>query len=373
MVNREIGSEFWNNFESNNLEKGSYKAVPKWMQLGKEQKLLLAGRTAIDFVLEDISKTKNVRSVYMPSYCCSSMLQPFIDRGIKIVFYNVVSDDEGLVYQINYNISTDIFFATSYFGYQCTTMDNVIKKFLNKDIIVIEDITHRLLSEKNYCSEADYLIASLRKWFPIPTGGLAVKLRGMFKEQELKEAPEEFLKKKTNAMIKKDQYMKDYDEGDKRYKILKDQYLRQFRESNEILQSEYKKYLLDDLSIKTLAQLNIDNIKNKRRENATYIYGNILESKVVRLLLPKINIKEDCPIFVPIKVHSDIRESLKKYLVRNGIYCPVHWPMPKDFTLTTIQEILYQRELSLVCDQRYDYRDMNVIVDLLGEFINDYD
>jgi hypothetical protein len=57
------------------------------------------------------------RAVYMPSYCCESMLQPFIDRDIKIHFYSVIPDDSGIKYLIDYKKDFDIFFATSYFGY----------------------------------------------------------------------------------------------------------------------------------------------------------------------------------------------------------------------------------------------------------------
>ena len=44
-------------------------------------------------------------------------------------------------------------------------MDSAIETFKGRDVIIIEDITHRLLNEQNYCIKADYLIASLRKWF----------------------------------------------------------------------------------------------------------------------------------------------------------------------------------------------------------------
>ena len=53
----------------------------------------------------------------------------------------------------------------NYFGYNDSSMDNYIKKFKERNIIVIEDITHRLLCNKNHSQNSDYLICSLRKLY----------------------------------------------------------------------------------------------------------------------------------------------------------------------------------------------------------------
>ena len=78
---REIGSEFWNielSQKENNME---------FLKIGKESQLFMSGRTSIDYVLDDMKDTKKI--VYMPDYCCISMLQPFIDRNYTIKYYKV--------------------------------------------------------------------------------------------------------------------------------------------------------------------------------------------------------------------------------------------------------------------------------------------
>ena len=47
-------------------------------------------------------------------------------------------------------------------------------------------------------------------------------------------------------------------------------------------------------------------------------------------------------------------------MIERKIYCPIHWPEVKG-TNAGIRE----NELSLVCDQRYDARDMNYMADLI--------
>ena len=54
----------------------------------------------------------------------------------------------------------------------------------NRGVIVIEDITHRLLSNEMRCKEADYCIASIRKWFAVPSGGVAIKQKGSFSKKQ---------------------------------------------------------------------------------------------------------------------------------------------------------------------------------------------
>lgn len=82
-------------------------------------------------------------------------------------------------------------------------MDADIEKFTSRNIVVIEDITHRLLCEQSHCKNADYLVGSLRKWFPIPSGGLAIKVNGHFRNSYLIPPPVELVRKKVRAMRKR--------------------------------------------------------------------------------------------------------------------------------------------------------------------------
>ena len=45
---------------------------------------------------------------------------------------------------------------------------------LRQGIIIVEDITHSLLSDC-WQSCADYMVGSLRKWCAIPDGGILIK------------------------------------------------------------------------------------------------------------------------------------------------------------------------------------------------------
>ena len=78
-------------------------------------------------------------------------------------------------------------------------MDDSIRAFKNRNVTVIEDITHRLLCSKPCCEDSDYLIASL-KVVSIPCGGLAVKTNGNFATGRLLDPPSGLVEKRITAM-----------------------------------------------------------------------------------------------------------------------------------------------------------------------------
>ena len=361
---REIGSEFW----LDNIPTESDIKLPNWLTFGEDQCFLLSGRRAIDYVLEDLSK--ETKRVYMPSYCCQSMLQPFLDRNIKIDFYEVMFDDEGVKYIIDYEKPCDVFFAISYFGFSDTVMDSIIEMFNIKGVIVIEDITHRLLCGISHCNKADYNIASLRKWFAIPSGGLAVKLKGSFSEK-LPSTPSAFLiDMKVKAMLQKSDYINKYEKDIIITDINKKDFLRMFSEFNKELQIYYKSMKIDLISKKLISIIDVELVKEKRRDNASYLYQELKNNYFVKPLLDEPNFTHDCPLFFPIKVNSTLRESLRKYLADNEIYCPIHWPKPNESHLNDITNVIFDEELSLICDQRYGIDDMKRIVRTIEEFWN---
>lgn len=76
----------------------------------------------------------------------------------------------------------------------------------------------------------------------------------------------------------------------------------------------------------------------------------------------------ECPLFVPIMVPGEKRDELRRYLIGKSIYLPVHWPKTNYHKLNSETEYIYDNELSIVCDQRYDEIDMERIIKAIREF-----
>ena len=59
---------------------------------------------------------------------------------------------------------------------------------------------------------------------------------------------------------------------------------------------------------------------------------------------------------------------LRKYLIEQQIYCPVHWPISNLHQISERAKEIYHIELSLVCDQRYGKSDMDRMAKALNNF-----
>lgn len=346
----EIGSEYWKCDEiltSNN---------ENFWKFGKDNKFVLSGRTAIFYVLKDILEKRNIKKVYFPSYSCTSMVQPFKDLNIEIEYYDVYYNN-GLKYNINLDEECDIFFAMNYFGYSQSNMEKYIKYFKSKNTIVIEDITHSILSEKKFSNYSDYLVGSLRKWFPIISGGIAINANNKFLVELSSNTNYGMINTKKIAMENKEKYLKNKFQTEEE----KLQFLNQYSKSSKILENDYKNYKIDNESYQILMEINLQKIISQRKENAKLIYKKLKNKLNVKFLFENYN-ENDCLLFVPIILENKIRNELRKYLTNNKIYLPIHWPLEQKLNN------IFENELSLICDQRYDLEEINYYLYFIEKF-----
>lgn len=336
--NKEIGSEFW-------LER-EITSVP-------QETLVLSGRTAIDIIIKDILRSHNVRNVYMPAYCCDSMLDPFLRNGIKVNLYDLDFDGK-LHYLIDEEVQTDIFYITNYFGYENTIGNEIIEHFKHRGVIVIYDKTHSLFMSNDVTDAiADYTFASIRKWMGVVCGAIVNKRNGIF-NLALKEYP--YLHYKIDAMQKKARYIN----GDTTIK--KQSFLDKYSEFGHYLSKDYQCYGIDNLSARIWQQSDKVAIYEQRRENATVLH---MEDKLQFIGSLSAN---SCPVFVPILFEStEKRNAVRKSLIEDKIYCPIHWP--KNALVTPKMKVnkIFDTELSLICDQRYTESDMERIIKVINK------
>lgn len=348
----EIGSHFEYNHEIN---VGSINKL-EWLPSIGDSTFTFSGRTAIELAIKDIQVTRKVENVYMPSYCCSSMVEPFINNGMNVMFYDVDWQEQGMVYNIDPNIDCDIFFVMSYFGVEEFKLEPEMEMFSRRKVIIIEDITHRLLSDDSYSTIADYSIASIRKWLPVPTGGYIVKHKGLLLTEKPNVKSDELVENKIKAMKEKKQYLDGHN-------IEKKLFLNKYGEFENALKKEVNYYKIDTLSLNLIQGIKIGEVRAIRRKNAKILYKGLKKLKFIKPLIPNPNLDNNCPLFVPIIVANGKRDHLRKFLIDHNIYCPVHWPQKNNSNSKIPKD-----ELSIVCDQRYNEEDMEYILSLIEQW-----
>ena len=341
---KEIGSEFYwdKDYEDGNEIK------KQWILYGSDYVFTFSGRTAIETVIEDIG---DIEKVYFPSYCCQSMLEPFEKRGINIEYYSVEMNN-GLQLILNIPPDCDVLFLCNYFGFNTKYSQAEIKKFKARGGVVIEDITHSLLSVKQHNADSDYLIASLRKWGALLSGGFCSKKTGEFRCKPKGIPDKEFLENKFNAMRLKAEYLKGLQKD-------KNEFLAMYMQSNRWVENNYSGLYIDDYSAKILNNWDIDRMRKTRINNAKVLYNGLDSVSGIQMIFPEKHL--DCPLFVPIVTCKQKRGILREKLIEYKMYFPIHWPKPNDKTSSE----LYDREISLVCDQRYNEEDMLRIVEVI--------
>ena len=328
---REIGSEFWD-VPITEKQNSLFPKSTQWF---------LSGRNALQAIIKEL---KECHTVAMPSWCCDSMIKPFLEAGVEVHFYPVYWHD-GLVQEIS--LDCDVLLLIGYFGYTSVTPD-----LSNYKGIIIRDVTHSIFSSSY--SDADYYFGSLRKWCGVWTGGYAWKKDG---HKMVMENNDDFgyTALREHAMELKNGYINALGVTDKAY-------LGLFEEAEDALENVgIAPAAVRD--VKLANNMDAEIIRSRRRVNA-----EVLRSKFTDWIMFSKMKDSDCPMFVPILVPNGKRNELRRYLIKHEIYCPIHWPLSEYHKLCEREMIIYDNELSLVCDQRYTEEDMNHMVEIIKNF-----
>ena len=333
----EIGSEFWDVrvLESKN---DIFPNSVQWYA---------AGRSALQAIIRGLDGKK---SVSMPSWCCDSMVRPFIEAGYRVDFYPVYFDGHKIRQEPR--LESDVLFLMDYFGYSSDDAKGI------EHPCIIRDTTHSIFSSKY--NDADYYFGSLRKWCGVWTGGYAWTADG-HQLPSFEDAVEDYVHLRQKAMEMKRSYMEQLEASDNGGDAPKP-FLEVFGQAEE---------MLEGIGIASAAQRDVDLanridvalIRRKRRANANALISALSDI----LLFPTLAVS-DCPMFVPVAVPEQRRDALRRALIQERIYCPIHWPVSEYHRLDSITRPLYDKELSLVCDQRYSEDDMERMVEVIKRF-----
>ncbi len=341
----EIGSEFW-------VER-DYICDPL-------EQFYSSGRSALNAIILDVKQRYGIEQVLLPSYCCDSMIIPFVMNLIRVRFYDVkLNIDRKISVEIPNAEKNEALFLMHYFGARID--DLRICGNPSDWAAVIVDGTHSFFSDFLCGLEQEYYFVSFRKWFAVT--GIAMAKSRTDKLLFPDESHTEYVRLRNEAFENKLRFIKG-ESSDKKV------FLDKFGQAELLLEKDCNCYTPDVKDYFRLQNniLHKDDIVSTRRANARALISGLCDIEHLSVIV-NFDLDTDCPLFVPVVETTGRRNELRKHLIDNKIYCPVHWPVSyyhKGMN-DDVQEI-YNNELSLVCDQRYTVDDMNRIIECINKF-----
>ena len=357
----EIGSNFW--ICPNEGKGGKPLGTPfRFGYQGSDYVWLSTGRSATRLVLQTIEERnpKCKKVALLPPFTCHTVFEPFMDFDYEIHTLPLNPDlsinaDDIVSCQEQYDAG--IVLVHRYYGFDTLPgFNHAVLSLQKKGVIVIEDCTQCLYSSFSI-SEADYVVASIRKWCGVPDGGFAICKEGVFTHKPTQE-DSIMVETKRIASELKYQFLIE-GKGDK------PSFKAKYREGEALLDNQDGYYAIGQLSASIQAELNVEQLKRKRRENYRILLESIQNVNGVKVVFSSLP-DDVVPLYFPLFV--DDREAIQDLLADNDIYAPVVWP--KEDNCPPIGEIansVYRKILCMPIDQRYDVDDMRRIIEVINK------
>lgn len=310
-----------------------------------------SGRAALYQILKYLKSERGISRVLLPDYLCSSVLVPVKKLELEYEFYPIDEELEAKVKAEGkektlrelYTPNSAVL-VINYFGLKDLTEQVSFIRSLDKDAVIIEDDVQAYYEFKKSLGEVDFKFTSLRKTFAIPDGGL-VKTSYQL---PVIDKPNTFGQYKAAAAL-----MKSIKDG-----IFDDSVFLDISKIGGTKIDDELDCGMSLISKRLYASIDEEDVKNRRQANARYLVEGLSE-KGVNLLLP---VAEDqVPLFVPVVLNN--RDVVRKRMFQHEVFCPVHWPL-EGMPVKKGKEMA-EHELSLIVDQRYNEKDMELILSLI--------
>jgi len=309
------------------------------------------GRDAI-FTLVNSLKS---RRIWLPNYLCKSIYDPIKKTGKELLFYKIsrdlsISDDF-----INKIKDKDIVFIINYFG---IIQKNIYERLKRKDIKIISDITHSLISIDKVGDvfiNSDFVISSLRKIGPFPDGAfLGSNVLNLPSSKN--SIRENFSLKRAGAMLSRGYSKLNNYEDDKNFKI----FIKMEKMLNNTKDYGYK---MSYFSKNILKRIDFKELHLKTNNNFNYLKNNIAKNNKLKIM-NKQHLSQFIILFCS---NKNDRDYVRSKLVNNEIFCPIHW----DMSWLIKENNISNRILSIPCDYRYNLADMKFITSELNNILEE--
>lgn len=302
---------------------------------------LRSGRDALKAIAREYEPT----IALLPALSCDSMIYPFEQYGHKIRYYKLKPDYTIDLHSFDIKEEQVLFLYMDYFGRPSICDKDLMKLREYKNIAFIEDRTHNLIWEQKSTFQPDYTIASLRKWLPIPDGGL---LWGKINKPLGKDTAFSSIRLKAQCMRR--EYLQHGDESIKR------EYRKIFSTVSELMDHD-EPSAMSAYSYELARNADWERIRTIRHDNAATLISVLQKSSHISFIQEQTGYSD---LYVPFMVRN--RDEVQKRLSGKGIFNTIIWPLrPTQKEKCEIAKQTEENMLAAPCDQRYTTEDMQYI------------
>ena len=315
-----------------------------------EMDLFRSGRDALRAVAQQQRPRRH--HVWMPTLCCQSMVDPFLQAGYSVGFYpidgNLRAEAAFLAEQLH---ADDLLLNLNYFGHPLLTTEEIADlRATHPTVYALFDNTHGLLTPPEDRAVYDGVVVSVRKWFALPDGGvLWQRVPGRLPASQ----DAEFASLRKRAMIGKSRYLQSGDPAEKQaFRDLLGRAVARIDTAEDTA-------CMDGESADILFHTDCRRVLQRRAENCAILAENLREQTLLSPLRGEF--ETGAQLYLPVLTKK--RDLVQNALARRGVFCPVIWPLPKEAAgLAGMAERRIADEmLALPCDQRYGTADMERI------------
>ena len=318
------------------------------------------GRTATTYVFKYGIKIKEDEEVLIPEYNCISVINAIEAVKASFRFYKIKGKFEIDLEDLEKKITskTKVLYIIHYFGvpHSKDTVEKLCQIAQKHNLIIVEDLTQTLLcGATDRIGFGDYIVSSVRKWFPIADGGIVAARNNVpFDMVQLPEDDDASIIKQMELSVLRYCY-------DKRSMTDISYYLQMEKEANKSRYIDFNPRKITECSRTILEKCDMEKAVEMRCSNYRYLYERLENISQVKILSDKLS--EDKK-FVPfgLLIETEQRDKLYHYLAEHLIVGEIQWKLPREY-YTPSQHAAYISEHSLMLqvDQRYDKKDMDYI------------
>jgi dTDP-4-amino-4,6-dideoxygalactose transaminase len=319
------------------------------------------GCGALEYCLRYIAGFQKGDILLLPAYLCFTILDTLKKTGIEYRLYktdrNLGIDLEDMQSKLDSHVKA-VFFI-HYFGFhQSEAVCRYLCRLKEQGIILIEDLTQALFSVRPGCiGIGDIAFASLRKWLPIPDGGVLYAKSKNLPQIEIENAGNDFLFYYFLAQVMKSAYLSDNSLNKQIYLDYAD-----IADKNHLSDTAMRH--MSKLSEAILNDYDFDGLMEARISNYEVLYEGLSGVKEIKVLFEPD--KACVPLGFPVLCPD--RDALRRALIQDNIYCPIHWILPEECRgEDPISASISDSILTIPCDQRYTVKEMKNILRCIYE------